>query len=217
MQGQPRNRAELVRKVQEQVEVLGILAQTFDSGKRVVGYPMATTVRVLVHETASSHALLAQLGELNSITFIDTSMPFNPRNLLVSHEGLVMMKMTVGVDADWVPLNEIPVPPPGAEPRDVPFNTWWNTDVMRDSQGTTWNRRRMVLTVANKEGGAHIDPHQPVDVRAIEEENSMGWSYQDPINGSQPFSHGPLMPSIRQIAYELEQSITRHLASEFTA
>jgi hypothetical protein len=61
---------------------------------------------------------------------------------------------------------------------------------------------------------AHIDPEQPVDVRAIEEENSMGWTYRDPTTGDRPMSDGPLLPSIRQIAYELEHSIVRHFGSE---
>jgi len=216
MAGQVRNRIELVRKVQEQLEVLGILGQAFDTGKRVAGYPLATVIRVLVHDTPSSHALLAQLGELTTMSFIDTSSPFIPGNLLRAHGGLVMMRMTTGVGADWVPKMELPVPPPGSEPRDVSFQDWWKGDVMRDTQETMWSRRRMVLTIANKEGGAHIDPQQPVDVRAIEEGNSMGWTYSDPINGNQPMSNGPLMPSIRQIAHELEQSITRHFASEFS-
>ena len=72
----------------------------------------------------------------------------------------------------------------------------------------------MVLAIANQEGGAHIDPSQPVDVRAIEEENSMGFGYSDPIAGDRPMSTGPLLPAIRQIAYELEQSITTQLSSE---
>jgi hypothetical protein len=70
----------------------------------------------------------------------------------------------------------------------------------------------MVLVNANKEGGAHIDPSQPVDVRAIEEENSMGFGYSDSIAGDRPMSSGPLLPAIRQIASELDQSITMHLS-----
>ena len=56
--------------------------------------------------------------------------------------------------------------------------------------------------------------NQPLDVHAIEEENSMGWTYRDSIVSDQPMSNGPLLPSIRQIAYELELSITRHFSSD---
>jgi hypothetical protein len=72
----------------------------------------------------------------------------------------------------------------------------------------------MVLAIANQEGGAHIDPSQPVDVRAIEEENSMGFGYSDPIAGDRPTSAGPLLPAIRPIAFELEPSISTQLSSE---
>jgi hypothetical protein len=213
MQAQRRDRPHLVEKVREQVELLHVLGGQFDAGHRVLGYPLATAIRVLVHDTSRSFALLGQLGELTRMPFVDTSLPINPSHLTRSHGGLVLMKMTAGTGIEWVPRVEIP-PQPGSEPRDVQFTAWWNTDVMRDSQDTLWSRGRMVRAIANQEGGAHVDPDQPVDVRAIEEENSMGWKYHDPINGQQPMSQGPLMPSIRQIAYELEQSINRHLASE---
>lgn len=207
-----RDRPHLIAKALEQVEVLHVLGSSFDAGHRVVGYPLATTIRVLVHDTGTSHALLAQLGALATMPFLDTSLPINPHNLL-PHGGLVLMRMTAGIGSEWVPRKEVPESTPGAEPRNVPFQQWWNTDVMKDSGATLWSRTRMVRSIANKEGGAHIDPTQPVDVRAIEEENSMGWTYHDPVVGDQPMSHGPLMPSIRQIAHEVELSVREHLAS----
>jgi len=129
--------------------------------------------------------------------------------MLKAHSGLVVLKMTSGVGIEWVPRKDVP-PPPYAMPHDVPFQAWWRTENTSDSEGTMWSRQRMVLSIANKEGGAHIDPTQPLDIRAIEEENSMGWTYQDPIVKDQPASNGPLLPSIRQIAYELELSITKY-------
>jgi hypothetical protein len=56
MQAHSRDRADLISKVREQVELLRVLGATFDSGYRVAAYPLATTIRVLVHDTASSHA-----------------------------------------------------------------------------------------------------------------------------------------------------------------
>jgi hypothetical protein len=212
-QAQRRNRTELIEKIREQVQVLDVLGEQFDAGHRVMGYPLATTIRVLVHDTNQSHALLAQVGELTKMPFINTSAPINPRNLLMAHGGLVIMRIAAGTGSTWVPRVGLP-PAPDAQPHDVQFAPWWNTDVMRDSDSTLWSRKRMVLAIANKEGGAHIDPEQPVDVRAIEEENSMGWTYRDPIKDDQPISEGPLLPSMRQIAYELEHSIVRHLAAE---
>lgn len=64
-----RNRADLIGKVREQVELLRLLSATFDSSHRVAAYPLSTTIRVLVHDTTRSHALLAQLGELATMQF----------------------------------------------------------------------------------------------------------------------------------------------------
>lgn len=211
---QRRDRSDLLKKLREQQDVLRVLGESFDAGNPVIGYPLSTAIRVLVNDTANSHALLGQTGDLSSMAFLDTSLPIDPRNLL-SHGGLVVMQMTAGQGASWIPRLAVPGPPvPGAEPRLVPFGTWWKKKVMKDHKGALWSRAQMVLAIANKEGGAHIDPTQSVDVRAIEEENSMGWSYHDPLVGDQPMSNGPLMPSIRQIAYELEKSVTRHFATE---
>lgn len=212
-QGQRRDRPALIEKLKDQVQLLRVLGDSFDSGTRVVGYPLATTIRILVHQTQSSDALLAQMGELSKMRFLDTSLPINPQNLLKSHGGLVLMKMTSGTGVEWVPRKEVP-PMPSAPPRQVPFRSWWDSDVTRDSAGNLWSRRSMVLSVANKEGGAHIDPSQPLDIRAIEEENSMGWTYRDSLVTDQPASNGPLLPSIRQVAYELELSIIERLSSD---
>jgi hypothetical protein len=211
-----RDRGQLVEKIREQVQLLDVLGASFDAGNRVTGLPLATTIRVFVHDTSNSHALLAQVGELKSTTpFIDTALRDDPANLITSRFGLVLMKMTAGVEATWVPRAEVPGPPtPGALPRYVPFKSWWEDGVLRDAKGTSWSRKGIVLAIANKEGGAHIDPEQPLDVRAIEKDNSMGWTYSDPLKTDEPMSNGPLMPSIRQIAYELEHTILRALRSE---
>lgn len=212
-QAQRRDRPALIRKLKDQLQLLHMLGEVFDSGQRVVAYPLATAIRVLVYHTEKSHALLAQLGELSKMQFLDTSLPIIPQNLLQSHAGLVLIKMTTGTGIEWVPRNEV-LPMPHAQPHDVSFQSWWKTDITRDSELTPWSRARMVLSVANKEGGAHIVPTQPLDVHAIEEENSMGWTYRDSIVSDQPMSNGPLLPSIRQIAYELELSIARHFSSD---
>jgi hypothetical protein len=155
---QRRDRPHLLEKIREQREVLRLLGDVFDASNPVVGYPLSTTIRVLVHQTTVSHALLEQSGDLSKMPFRDTSLAINPANLL-AHGGLVVMQMTMGQGAAWIPRLAVPGPSvPGAESRDVPFGSWWKTDVMKDHDGIVWSRSRMVLSIANKEGGAHIDP-----------------------------------------------------------
>jgi len=47
------------------------------------------------------------------------------------------------------------------ENEDVSFGQWWAMTVLRDAAGRTWSRKKLVLDLANKEGGAHLDPRQP--------------------------------------------------------
>src|SRR4051812_10757713 len=107
---QRRDRPKLLGKIREQRELLRILGAAFDEGNAVVGYPLSTTVRVLVHDRQSSHALLGQSGDLATMPFLDTSLPINPKNML-SHGGLVIMKMTAGEGSSWIPRVAVPGPP----------------------------------------------------------------------------------------------------------
>ncbi len=54
---------------------------------------MAVIVRVLAHDTPSSHSLLGQLGLKEHMAFHTTSYPFDPANLM-PHQGLLIMKVT---------------------------------------------------------------------------------------------------------------------------
>jgi hypothetical protein len=99
MKAYSRDRADLIRKVREQVELLHVLGATFDSGHRVAGYLLATTIRVLVHDTTRSHALLAQLGELSTMQFRDTSLPMDMSGPIKTIGGLVLLTKTAEGDA----------------------------------------------------------------------------------------------------------------------
>jgi hypothetical protein len=197
---------DLQRKLREQVDLLAALGALFDDGRWVAALPIAVSVRVLVHQTAKSGALLQQLGTLGSLRFVDTAEHINPKNLLPT-TGLTMMRMTAGVGADWAaPLDNLA--PSRVHPR-IPFRTWWTTAVINDRAGNQWSRRDLVLHLANKEGGAHVDPLAPDEaLRALEHDNSLGWTFTDPIVGEGvPMRNGPIPPSVRQIGHELHATL----------
>ena len=142
-------------------------------------------------------------------------MHINPANLLPMHNGLVVMKMAAGVGSSWAPRLEVGLSPGPANNPTLKFDRWWRRMVVvRDARRATWTRERLVLDLANKEGGAHYDPTRPEDLKALEDDNSMGWTHSDPIVGSdQPMLNGPLLPSVRQIAFELQLSTQRHFGN----
>lgn len=198
---------DLQRKLLDQMDLLAALGALFDDGRWVAALPLAVSIRVLVHQTVKSEALLQQLGMLGSLRFADTAEHVNPKNLLPT-SGLTMMRMTAGVGADWVaPLDNLA---PSRVHARIPFSSWWTAAVVNDRAGNEWSRRDLVLHLANKEGGAHVDPRAPDDsLRALEEDNSLGWTFTDPIVGEGvPMLNGPIPPSVRQIAHELHATLT---------
>ncbi len=175
----------------------------YDTISPVAALPIATCLRVLLHDTATSgtgtsHALLQQLGLLDSLQFRDTSLHIDPRNLIRAHNGLVVMRIVAGVGGSYAPRFQAQAEQ--ANP-DLSFRNWWSTVVLRDHSDHRWTRKDLVLAMANKEGGAHLDPAQPESIHALEERNSMGWIYID-ADGERPFQSSPLAPSIRQLARE---------------
>jgi hypothetical protein len=201
-----RSRPALERKLADQQELLDMCGTAYDAGRRVAAYPLAVSIRVMVHQTPASHSLLTLLGLQDTMTFADTAWHMDPRNLLPAHPGLSVIEATMGVGSSWVPRHSADADQVNPA---VKFAEWWNAVILRDTTGRTWTRRRIVLELANKEGGAHVDPSQPVDLRALEDDNSMGWTHSDPIVGDQQsMLNGPLLPSVRQIAYELQLSVS---------
>ncbi len=211
---QLRSRPELLRNLAQQHQILVRLGKVFDDGVAVASLPLSVAVRVLVHDTSRSHALLVQLNERTRMRFIDSALPMSPTNLMTAHNGLVILKMTAGSGSSWAPRVEVGASPAVAGNQPLPFDTWWRRAVVvRDTRLAAWTRERLVLDIANKEGGAHIDPMRPEDLKALEDDNSMGWTHSDPLAGAdQPMLNGPLLPSVRQIAHELQLSLEEHLA-----
>lgn len=65
-----------------------------------------------------------------------------------------------------------------------------------------WSRRQFVLTLANKEGGAHVDPNLNEDYERLCRRNGLGWTYSDDANQESAFLGSPIAASVRQIAHE---------------
>jgi len=155
---------------------------------------------VLLHNTKISHALLEQMGLLSTLHFVDTAQHIVPSNLL-PNPGLVHFKLQASVGATFeAPINDLS--PPRVNQPPIPFQPWWNTPILKGPTGATWSRKDLVLYQTNKEGGAHLDPQVSDDeLRAVERE-SFGFRFTD-HTGTTKFLNGPLLPSIRQMMFEV--------------
>ena len=203
MAKQPISRARLIELRDEHLQFLESSAAAFDAGHIGEAKRMAVSLRVLFHETAQSHSILAQLGERQRPMF-DSSHPYNPNNDL-SHHGLVAMRITGGEDARFfAPLGDRAI-----APRPTRFGNWWEKDiVIKEGQsGKTYTRRSLVLFAANKDGGAHVDPHLDASFEGLKDGSGIGWA----VTGFSSQADGSFIPdvqahSIRQIAYEVLQT-----------
>jgi hypothetical protein len=183
-----RAQGELEEKLREQSELLQVQAQTYDEGKHIIALSGATTLRVLLHQTANSHTLLQQMDLLTSLRFTDTAAHILEKNLL-SIPGLVHMKIEVGKGASFeAPLSNLP--PPRLRQSPLPLEPWWSTPILNGPTGATWSRKDLVLYETNKEGGAHIDPNiSDAELRQVEED-AFGLRFTDG-NDTTKFLNGP--------------------------
>ena len=124
--------------------------------------------------------------------------------------GLVIMKVTWApqTSGEYVaPLDRLSpdrIKPP------VPFAGWWNSPVMKEEDGHTWSRREFVLELANKEGGAHVDPSLNERYERLVHRNSLGWEALASATGPvEPFTGSPVATSVRQIVFEVVDTFRR--------
>lgn len=165
--------------------------------------PMATQVRVLIHQTQNSNSLLNQLDLVKKfkVWHSPTSI-FSPNNLLTSWDLLVLS--TNGKGSSYMPLGSKGV---FNERRDssynvisevfLPLQQWWQ-QIVFSQQKEYISRRDIVLFIANKDGGSHIDEYN-WPIASYKESQILGFYDQ---NGISP-NGNPLYSAMRQIVEEL--------------
>ncbi|MFC5142351.1 hypothetical protein ACFPK1_29275 [Actinomycetospora rhizophila] len=200
-----RRRPELLENLQESVDFLKASSAAFDEGFEAEAKRLAVTIRVLLHDTEKSKSLLSQLGVKEDLYLYDTSEGIIPTNLAPT-PGLVMMQMTAGQGGRYVPpLGDLP--PSRIRPA-VKFGKWWGDNVTKLQDGTFWTRRKYVLVLANKEGGAHVDPVLDSDYENLARKNALGFEFSDSLSGREgDFEGSAVAASVRQIAYEVTESL----------
>ncbi len=192
------SREDLFDHLQDQMHFLQASCSSYDEGSINESKRLAVVIRVLVHDTSKSKSLLNQL-DMKSLQYLDTSLPIIPGNL-VSHQGLTMIRLG-SEGSTFVPRCLAPPRPDIGPPRPLPFDDWWNAIVLIDQQRIEFTRKDLVLTLSNKEGGAHVDPRLDSDYVALTRHHSMGWRYSS-LDRDEPIE--PIeLASVRQIAYEI--------------
>lgn len=203
--------AEFLLHLRDSISFLEASCAAFDAGFTGEAKRLATTIRVLIHDTDRSDSLLSLLKIKMKMVYLKTSSDFNPKNLL-SHNGLVGLAMS---DEGTTYKAFLGDGPPGNSTKYVYFSDWWNEIVIVDSRQAKFSRRSLILALTNKDGGAHVDPSLDEDYAHLTRSNSIGWTVSNGVD-EKPLPEIELY-STRQIAYELLTSIKRYIAKNGAA
>src|SRR5689334_22592559 len=88
----PLSQADLSGQLQDHITFIRASCGLYDSGYGGEAKRIATSIRVLVHDTAASHSLLEQLGYKQTLQFLSLALPNKQYNLGPYH-GLLNIKL----------------------------------------------------------------------------------------------------------------------------
>jgi hypothetical protein len=204
-----RSRAQLVEALRQQFELLKAACLAYDQGDSLQSRNIALRLRVLLH---GSGATLALMKVLKHLRFPDTSTMSLPPN---SHACIGMLRCVIeqGVGATWVPLLE---GWPEGQPRnpDRPFNRWWSAISIPSSEGIGFSRCDLVTNMANRDGGAHVDLKLSASYDALTRD-SLGFEIAFRGPGGQtdfmPVRGNVAEATIRQIGQEVQRALALNL------
>jgi hypothetical protein len=186
----------------DQIQFLQRSIILYDDGLINEAKRMGTIIRLLVHDTPKSVSLLSQLN-MKNILFYDTSHDYDPTNLAPTL-GLILIRTSV--NPTFVKFI------PALDSREkykkikVSFDKWWDKIVLTDKENNKFRRIDIILSVANKDGGVHVDPQLDKSYGELTRKKTLGLKF---VINNYVKEHGiePIFASIRQISHEILKSL----------
>lgn len=190
--------SDLQDQFKKQLKFLERSADSFDEGFEDEDIRLAQTIRVLFHQTDRSHSIVNQLGI--NLQLIDSSCHLVPGNLVGE-----MPLLVTGVVGEKGPMFIAPLSKPTRKNK-IPLENWWNQLVFRKEGALKFSRRRLILQLANKEGGSHVNPKLTPDFEEIKRD-SLGVKF---FRGTEEVPrNSAISATARQIAHEVLESLVR--------
>jgi len=208
-----KTRLELKGELAQQLQLLRLDCMNYDAGIEASGKHIAVSLRLLLNSIPAdkqsrrkgSRSLMDILG-LRRGYFLSSVPKMSDKNLL-SDAPMLVIQMEQQ-DARYLPLVLV-----GGGPFDMcpmQFSEWWLQPILKDNEGARFSRMTLVRSVANKDGGAHVDETLPHDYANLTRQNGLGWMQQ---NGgfSTALTGKPELACMRQIAHEVLCSVQRFI------
>jgi hypothetical protein len=149
-------------KLKEQMEFLRLSLLAFYAGNFAESARIATAIRVLVHESGMSKPLLKQAKSCGlELPILEHVGEREGQEAIFGFAVSVRMGPTIAPAVDL-----------GSSHHSLStVGAWWNRTVFtfRSRVGTQliYRRKHVVLILANKEGGAHVDPNEDPDYERL--------------------------------------------------
>lgn len=206
--------ADDLEHLDDQLRFLDDSCERYDVGARREYKRLAAALRILVHDSEASTSLLTRAGVKLALPWADGSHPGAPT---LVHEkrssGQVpVLSMLTVIYAEILPdetFDRVHIAPAytGVDLGRlwVPFRYWWESPRIYGFPDIELSRRDLVLYVANKDGGAHVDD-LPRELHAIDRLGAAG-SLLAGLPGRTLRDDSPVPAAIRQIAEEVRFTV----------
>lgn len=191
----------------EQLDLLRSPLSDYDGGMEHAAKAIADRIRLLVKTKGRTTSLLQHLGVQNQLGWIDRGLPAPPRNAIVISFGVCVVETRFDTGRTRYEPAIRQLAPDRLHPP-ASFTDWWERTILTDQHGNTFSRADLVLSVAEQDGGTHIDAVVNEKYRQLTRENSLGLRQSRDL----PIANSVALASVRHIAEELLETIENGLA-----
>lgn len=191
---------ELEQHLKEQIGFLQSSAKLYDLGQITEAKRIALTLRILLYD-GGKPSLFSLLNLKKKQNLVSTAKPYSETNLL-TQQCLVGMTFS-SEGASFFPLfGSI-----GAKL--ISCNQWLQEIIIDDPQKNKYNRLDLILLLANQDGGAHVDKIIKDERMGLKDSNVSGWHIIGSNDEEFSFGNDVVYCSMRQMAFEILQSLYR--------
>ena len=136
--------------LKEQYDLLKYALNDYYAGVEAKAIEIAVRVRTLVHQSETSHAFLATIDPNYRTLDIYHKPPLGPKTIFSMRQGISMS----GDGTSKIIRDDFKL----ATHELVPLDQWWTEPYLKIGPTVHSSKKDVVLDVANKDGGAHVDP-----------------------------------------------------------
>ena len=191
-------------KLKEQLQFIKRSCDAYDQGAENEALRIATSLRVIFHNTTQSVSLMAHLGFENK-KMLSSSRGHGDWKDYLSHQ----INLSSSQPIKLLPILD-------QQFQELSIGDWWKNETVFVHNGNNHSRRKIILSAANKDGGAHVDDELEEYYKFLcAGEYAFGITGNLSYDGNPPFPQGiTIYPSnahlalIRQFGHETLASVS---------